>query len=335
MRRCGVIAQKKGMTRLFLESGESCPVTLFSLEDCTVLMRKECANGSAIQVGSGKVKNLTKPLKGHFAKLGVAPKKVLSEFFVPDQYSLPGGSLFQADYFDVGMFVDVTGYTIGRGFAGPMKRHNLSGLRASHGVSVSHRSHGSTGHRKDPARVFKGKKMAGHMGCKKVTVQNLRVMAVDVERALILVKGAVPGFEGGWVKIRDAIKKKYNFDKEKGIRFDEKSVNCPVDAVAESQVPVAVDVPNSVAVDVPNSVAVDVPNSVAVDVPNPSKHENSLEYSNNQEKVFSVDARGEKDLDAVAEIKNDAVAEEIPTQENSKDSMEKSDRKLNTVVDKQ
>jgi large subunit ribosomal protein L3 len=138
----------------------------------------------------------------------VEARQVLREFRVSSDHVLSAGSAFQADYFAVGHCVDVTGVTIGRGFAGVMKRHNFGGLRASHGVSVSHRSHGSTGHRKDPSKVFKGKKMAGHMGCQRVTVQNLRVMECDVERGLIVVKGNVPGFEGGWVMMRDSVKKK-------------------------------------------------------------------------------------------------------------------------------
>jgi large subunit ribosomal protein L3 len=206
--RSGVIAKKLGMTRVFLESGEACPVTLFSLEGCSVIaVKPNGENKVSLQVGSGRAKHVTKPMQGHFKASGVEAKRVLREFPVDPNYVLPVGAEFSADYFQTGSFVDITGVTIGRGFAGVMKRHNFGGLRASHGVSVSHRSHGSTGHRKDPAKVFKNKKMAGHMGCVQVTTQTLKVMDVDTERGLIVVKGCVPGFEGGWVSIRDAIKK--------------------------------------------------------------------------------------------------------------------------------
>jgi large subunit ribosomal protein L3 len=207
--RSGMIVKKVGMTTLFLDSGEACPVTLFSLEGCTVVAVKKSEDGRllSLQVGSGRAKNVTKPLQGHFAKANVEPKKILREFRITEDRELPVGGVFQADYFEKGHWVDITGITIGRGFAGAMKRHNFGGLRATHGVSVSHRSHGSTGHRKDPGKVFKGKKMAGHMGCQKVTVQNIKVMDFDVERGLIVVKGNVPGFEGNWVTMRDAVKK--------------------------------------------------------------------------------------------------------------------------------
>jgi large subunit ribosomal protein L3 len=209
IQRSGMIVKKVGMTTLFSSSGEACPVTLFSLEGCSVIAVKKSEDGShlSLQVGSGKAKNVTKPLLGHFAKSNVDPKKILREFRISPDRELPVGGSFQADYFEKGHWVDVTGITIGRGFAGAMKRHNFSGLRATHGVSVSHRSHGSTGHRKDPGKVFKGKKMAGHMGCQQVTVQNLKVMDFDVERGLIVVKGNVPGYEGNWMTMRDAVKK--------------------------------------------------------------------------------------------------------------------------------
>jgi large subunit ribosomal protein L3 len=206
--RSGMVVKKIGMTTLFSDAGEACPVTLFSLEGCQVIRSVTHDTHGMVQVGSGKAKNVTKPMAGHFLKNDVEARQVLREFRVSSDHVLPAGSAFQADYFAVGHCVDVTGVTIGRGFAGVMKRHNFGGLRASHGVSVSHRSHGSTGHRKDPSKVFKGKKMAGHMGCQRVTVQNLRVMECDVERGLIVVKGNVPGFEGGWVMMRDSVKKK-------------------------------------------------------------------------------------------------------------------------------
>ncbi len=207
--RSGMIVKKLGMTRVFMDSGEACPVTLLSIEGCTVVAVKKTNDGqlTSLQVGSGKAKNVTKPMQGHFSKSNVEPKKILREFRIDSDKEIPVGSVFQADYFEKGCWVDISGITIGRGFAGAMKRHNFSGLRASHGVSVSHRSHGSTGHRKDPGKVFKGKKMAGHMGCQKITVQNVKVIDFDIERGLIVVKGNIPGYEGGWVTIRDAVKK--------------------------------------------------------------------------------------------------------------------------------
>jgi large subunit ribosomal protein L3 len=220
MRRCGVIAQKKGMTTVFLPSGEACPVTIFSLEGCAVISTRPSSREgmTSVQVGSGKAKNVTKPMRGHFAKNGVQPKQVLKEFLVPSQLAPEKGAQFTAEYFAEGEFVDVSGVTIGRGFAGGMKRHNFRGLRATHGVSVSHRSHGSTGNRKSPAKVFKNKKMAGHMGCVRITVQNLKVLDVDSHRGLLIVKGSVPGFEGGWVEINDALKKPlHNVDKDRGM----------------------------------------------------------------------------------------------------------------------
>lgn len=210
--RSGLIVKKMGMTTLFLDSGEACPVTLLSLEGCSVVWSKQNLDKGyvSLQVGSGLAKRVNKPLSSFFSKMGILPKEVLKEFKVLPGWNLPEGTPFSAHYFEVGSYIDVSGITIGRGFAGPMKRHNFSGLRASHGVSVSHRSHGSTGHRKDPAKVFKGKKMAGHMGCKKVTVQNLKVIDRDLERGIIVVKGSVPGFDGGWVTLTDAVKKPFS-----------------------------------------------------------------------------------------------------------------------------
>jgi len=207
MQRSGIVVKKVGMTTFFAESGEATPATVFSVAGCQVISSKVEGDHAVLQVGSGKAKNVTKPMAGHFKKMGVEPRQVLREFRVAVDHQIPSGAAFQADFFSVGHCVDVSGVTIGRGFAGVMKRHNFGGLRATHGVSVSHRSHGSTGHRKDPSKVFKGKKMAGHMGCQKVTVQNLKVMECDVEHGIIVVKGNVPGFEGGWMTMRDAVKK--------------------------------------------------------------------------------------------------------------------------------
>jgi large subunit ribosomal protein L3 len=210
--RTGLIARKLGMTRLFDEAGEHVPVTVLQVDHCQVVaVRTAASDGyTAVQLGVGKakVKNTSRPLRGHFAKARVEPKRKLAEFRVTADALLDVGAEILVEHFVPGQFVDVTGTSIGRGFAGAMKRHGFHGLRASHGVSISHRSHGSTGQRQDPGRVFKGKKMAGHMGATRVTTQNLEVVSTDAERGVILVKGAVPGAEGGWVLVRDATKRK-------------------------------------------------------------------------------------------------------------------------------
>ncbi len=209
--RSGVIAQKVGMTRIFTDAGEHVPVTVLKLDGCQVVAhRTKDKNGyTALQLGIGraKVKNVSKAERARFAVAQVEPKMKLAEFRVPDDGLIPVGSEITADHFVVGQFVDVTGTTIGKGFAGPMKRWNFGGLRASHGVSVSHRSHGSTGGRQDPGKTFKNKKMAGHMGADRVTTQNLRVVQTDVDRGLILVEGSVPGHAGGYIFVRDAVKR--------------------------------------------------------------------------------------------------------------------------------
>ncbi|HYC05787.1 MAG TPA: 50S ribosomal protein L3 [Azospirillaceae bacterium] len=210
--RSGLIAQKLGMTRVFTNEGEHVPVTVLKVDHCQVVAQKteEKDGYTAIQLGVGKakVKNVSKAERERFAKAQVEPKKKLAEFRVTPDALVDVGAEITADHFVEGQFVDVTGTTIGKGFAGGMKRWNFGGLRASHGVSVSHRSHGSTGQRQDPGRTFKNKKMAGHFGVERVTTQNLRVVSVDVERGLILVRGAVPGSEGGYVLVKDAVKKK-------------------------------------------------------------------------------------------------------------------------------
>ena len=209
--RSGVIAQKVGMTRVFTETGEHIPVTVLKLNECQVVaQRTEDKNGyCALQVGSGraKVKNTTKAQRGHFAVAKVEPKQHLVEFRVSPENMIDVGSQITADHYVDGQFVDITGTSVGKGFAGAMKRHNFGGLRASHGVSISHRSHGSTGQCQDPGKVFKGKKMAGHMGAAQVTTQNLKVVKIDPERGLLMIKGAVPGSKGGWVLVNDAVKK--------------------------------------------------------------------------------------------------------------------------------
>ena len=208
--RSGLIAQKKGMTRVFTDDGRHLPVTVLAVDTCQVVdVRTAEKNGyNAVQLGVGKakVKNTSKPMRGHFAKAKVEPKKRLAEFRVAEDALLNVGAEMSAEHFIAGQLVDVTGISIGKGFAGAMKRHGFSGLRASHGVSISHRAHGSTGQCQDPGRVFKGKKMAGQMGNKRITTQNLEVVSSDEESGVILVKGAVPGAAEGWILINDAVK---------------------------------------------------------------------------------------------------------------------------------
>jgi large subunit ribosomal protein L3 len=210
--RTGLIAQKLGMTRLFTEEGNHVPVTVLRVENCQVVaQRTEEKDGYvALQLGVGKrkPKNVSQPMRGHFAKAKVEPKRFVAEFRVTPDAVVDVGAELGADHFVVGQFVDVTGTTIGKGFQGAMKRHNFGGLRATHGVSVSHRSHGSTGQRQDPGRTFKNKKMAGHTGDTRVTTQNLRIVAVDAERGLLWVRGAVPGAPESFVMVKDAAKRK-------------------------------------------------------------------------------------------------------------------------------
>jgi large subunit ribosomal protein L3 len=214
--RSGLIAQKVGMTRVFTEDGTHVPVTVLKVDGCRVVStRSEEKDGyTAVQLGSGlaKVKNVNKAQRVQFANAKVEPPKKLVEFRVTPDAMLDVGTELAASHFVAGQYVDVTGTSIGKGFAGAMKRHNFRGLEASHGVSVSHRSHGSTGQRQDPGKVFKGKKMAGHMGDVQVTTQSLTIVSTDAERGLILVKGAVPGSAGGWVLVRDAVKRKQSIE---------------------------------------------------------------------------------------------------------------------------
>jgi len=208
--RCGLIARKVGMTRVFTDEGIHVPVTVLQVDNCQVVaQRNEERDGyTALQLGVGaaKVKRTSQQMRGHFAKAQVEPKRKLAEFRVSPDAMIDVGSQILPDHFVDGQRVDVVGTSIGKGFAGAMKRHNFAGLRASHGVSVSHRSHGSTGNSQEPGRVWKGKKMAGHMGDARVTTQNLTVVSTDVDRGLILIRGAVPGSKGGYVLIQDAVK---------------------------------------------------------------------------------------------------------------------------------
>lgn len=209
--RTGLIAQKLGMTRIFSEDGEHLPVTVLKVEGCQVIsVQTEEKNGYvSLQLGAGKakVKNVSKPVRGHYAKAKVEPKKKVVEFRVANDAVLEVGAELSVGHFIIGQYVDVAGVTKGKGFAGAMKRWNFKGMRATHGVSVSHRAHGSTGQCQDPGKVFKGKKMAGHMGNSPQTSMNLEIIAVEEETGLIFVKGAVPGSKNGWVTIKDAMKK--------------------------------------------------------------------------------------------------------------------------------
>ena len=209
--RTGLIARKVGMTRVFEDDGRHVPVTVLQVDSCQVVAQKTAEKDgyTAVQLGFGtaKVKNVTQAMRGHFAKAKVEPKRKLMEFRVSEDALIEVGSELSVTHFVDGQYIDVIGTSIGKGFAGAMKRHNFGGLRASHGVSISHRSHGSTGQCQDPGKVFKGKKMAGHMGAERVTTQNLTIVSTDDARGLILVRGAVPGSRGGYVRILDAIKK--------------------------------------------------------------------------------------------------------------------------------
>ena len=216
MLRSGVIAKKMGMTRLFMEDGRQVPVTVLQLDKLQVVaQRTEEKDGyTAVQLGAGtaKAKRTSQAMRGHFAAAKVEPKRKVAEFRVDADNLIAVGEEIIADHYYAGQYVDVAGTSIGKGFAGAMKRHNFGGLRATHGVSISHRSHGSTGQCQDPGKVFKGKKMAGHMGAARVTTQNLEVVKTDSVRGLIMVKGAVPGSKGGWVTVKDAVKKPFPAD---------------------------------------------------------------------------------------------------------------------------
>jgi large subunit ribosomal protein L3 len=213
MLRSGIIAKKVGMTRLFMEDGKQIPVTVLQLDKLQVVAQRTADDHgyTAVQLGAGvaKAKRTSKAMRGHFAAANVEPKRKIAEFRVDPDNLIKVGEEITADHYFEGQFVDVCGTSIGKGFAGAMKRHNFGGLRATHGVSISHRSHGSTGQCQDPGKVFKGKKMAGHMGAVRVTTQNLQVVKTDSERGLIMIKRAVPGSKGGWVTVKDAVKKPF------------------------------------------------------------------------------------------------------------------------------
>jgi len=209
--RSGLITQKVGMTRIFNDDGSHLPVTVLKVEDLQVVANRTNDTDGYVAVllgyGKAKVKNVSKPMRGHFAKAKVEPKAKLAEFRVSEDGLIEVGAELAATHFVEGQYVDVIGTSIGKGFAGAMKRHNFGGLRASHGVSISHRSHGSTGQCQDPGRVFKGKKMAGHLGAARVTVQSLKVVSSDADKGLILIHGAVPGHKGAYVLVKDSVKR--------------------------------------------------------------------------------------------------------------------------------
>lgn len=238
--RTGLIAKKLGMTRLYSDEGVHIPVTVLHLDNCQVVAQRtdEKDKYSALQLGAGKakVKRTSKPMRGHFARAQVEPKKIVAEFRVSADQMIDVGAEMTADHFVAAQKVDVIGKTIGKGFAGSMKRHNFGGLRASHGVSISHRSHGSVGQCQDPGKIFKGKKMAGHMGSVRVTAQNLEIVRTDADRGLIFVKGAVPGAKGSWVFIRDAIKKAVPEEAPKPGAFRSGAADVPATEEAPTEV---------------------------------------------------------------------------------------------------
>jgi len=239
--RTGVIAKKVGMTRIFKEDGRHVPVTVLSLENCQVVSQRTLDRDGyvAVQLGAGaaKAKNVAKPQRGHFAKAEVEPKARLVEFRVADDALVDVGAEISADHFVAGQLVDVAGHTQGKGFAGAMKRWGFGGLRATHGVSVSHRSHGSTGNRQDPGKVFKNKKMAGHMGDRQRTQQNLEIVLTDVERGLLFVRGSVPGAKGTWLTVTDAVKVSRPADAPYPAAV--RTAGAPVEAPAETPAEVA------------------------------------------------------------------------------------------------
>ncbi|EER22619.1 MULTISPECIES: 50S ribosomal protein L3 [spotted fever group] len=209
--RTGIIAQKIGMTSVFNDKGERISLTLVKVDDCQVVghktLEKHGYNALVIGVKDKKISRVIKPMKQVFANAKISPKTKLKEFRISEENFIDIAASLEVDHFTAGQFVDITAITIGKGFAGSMKRHNFRGLEASHGVSISHRSHGSTGQRQDPGKVFKGKKMAGHMGCNQVTIQNLKIFAVDKERKLIMIQGSIPGHKNSYLLVKDAIKK--------------------------------------------------------------------------------------------------------------------------------
>jgi large subunit ribosomal protein L3 len=239
--RTGLIAQKLGMSRVFTDDGNHVPVTVLRVDNCQVVAHRTTDRDgyTALQLGVGnaKVKNVPKAMRGHYAAAKVEPKAHLAEFRVSEDALVDIGAEITAAHFIAGQYVDVTGTSIGKGFAGGMKRHNFGGLRATHGVSVSHRSLGSTGQRQDPGKTFKNKKMAGHMGAERVTTLNLEVVAADAARGVLMVRGAVPGSAGGWVLVRDAVKRRAPTDLPfpAALRGDEVTAEPEATSAAEAE----------------------------------------------------------------------------------------------------
>jgi large subunit ribosomal protein L3 len=253
--RTGVIAKKVGMTRLFQEDGRHVPVTVLALEDCQVVSHRTAERDGyvALQVGAGvaKQKNVAKPQREHFAKAEVPLKRKLAEFRVAEDALLEVGATIAASHFVAGQLVDITGHTQGKGFAGAMKRWGFGGLRATHGVSLSHRSHGSTGNRQDPGKVFKGKKMAGHMGDRQRTQQNLEVVRTDDERGLIFVKGSVPGAKNCWLMVRDAVKVERHADAPYPAGLKGAGTPSEDTPVEETETPIENEITETAAVEAP------------------------------------------------------------------------------------
>lgn len=254
--RTGVIAKKVGMTRLFNEDGRHVPVTVLALEGCQVTAHKTADRDGyvALQLGAGeaKHKNVNKPQREAFAKAEVGLKMKVAEFRLESEDALlPVGSTISAEHFVAGQLIDITGHTQGKGFAGAMKRWGFGGLRATHGVSVSHRSHGSTGNRQDPGKVFKNKKMAGHMGDRQRTQQNLEVVRTDADRGLIFVKGSVPGAKNGWLLVRDAVK----VDAPEGVPFPGAVLTAANDIPVQDELPPVVETVEAAEVETPAEAA--------------------------------------------------------------------------------
>jgi large subunit ribosomal protein L3 len=251
--RTGLIAQKLGMSRVFTDDGNHVPVTVLHIDNCQVVAHRtqERDGYVALQLGVGaaKVKNVSKPMRGHYAAAKVEPKAHMAEFRVSEDALVPVGAEITAAHFVTGQYVDVVGTSIGKGFAGGMKRWNFGGLRATHGVSISHRSLGSTGQRQDPGKTFKNKKMAGHMGAVRVTTLNLEVVSADPARGVLMLRGAVPGSEGGWVLVRDAVKRKAPDDLPfpAALRSDQNADEPAPEETAEAPVEAAAATPETAA----------------------------------------------------------------------------------------
>jgi large subunit ribosomal protein L3 len=247
--RTGLIARKLGMTRVFGDAGEHVPVTVLQIDGCQVVAQRTADKDgyTALQLGAGaaKVKNVNKPTRGHYAKAEVEPKQKLAEFRVADDAFVDVGAELLPSHFVPGQRVDVVGTSIGKGFAGAMKRHNFGGLRATHGVSISHRSHGSTGQCQDPGKVFKGKKMAGHMGDERVTVQNLTIVRTDDDKGIVLVEGGVPGAKGAWILLKDAVKKARNEEAPYPAAVRETAAPAEEEAPAEVEAPAEAEAPEA------------------------------------------------------------------------------------------